>query len=636
MNGTRWHLSGNGIGWSWQGDDHTDTIEMSGNKVSAIITYGAQSGKLILKRELRYPELRTLPKNTHSTLCVNSDVMQSFTLDGKHVEEIPVGFAFDGILRIDSRDGDGKISISRALFPCCGIRAYAEHTVVTNTSGGAVEFVCDEIRGRQFSRGSKGVYPVNTDCRPVSVTLLPGQSVVCDLIFSAYLNGEAEVTVDGGYEEAKRGLLVKTLFDDSLVLETGDMELDCMFRFSKLRAQESIFDTASGALHSPGGGAYYAAVWTNDQLEYAAPFFAFTGYERAVTASLNAFSLYLPFMGDDLYRIPTSIIDEGNDIWEGAGDRGDAAMYLYGLTRFLLTCGDRETAVKYRPAIDWCVRYCRSRLNSDGVIASDSDELEGRFPAGDANLNTSCLAYAGLLSAADIMRDAGEAEKEREYLSFADALRKNINDFFGAVVSGFDTYRYYRENTKLRSWICTPLTVGIDEKKEGTAAALLSDRLFGSDGLFSEEGSTTFWDRSTLYALRGILNAGYSDRVYGFLRHYVRTRLLSEHVPYPVEAYPEGNMRHLSAESALFCRVITEGFFGIVPRGFRSFELHPSVPSELSVISLKNIRAFCDCFDITLEHENGGYRIKVKKADGRSMEYFAFAGEGVTVELSGF
>lgn len=45
-----------------------------------------------------------------------------------------------------------------------------------------------------------------------------------------------------------------------------------MFRFSKIRTAESIFDTASGPLHSPGGGAYYAAIWTNDQIEYAAPF----------------------------------------------------------------------------------------------------------------------------------------------------------------------------------------------------------------------------------------------------------------------------------------------------------------------------------------------------------------------------
>ena len=68
-----------------------------------------------------------------------------------------------------------------------------------------------------------------------------------------------------------------------------------------------------------------------------------------------------------------------------------------------------------------------------------------------------------------------------------------------------------------------------------------------------EEGNDTFWDRSTLYALRGILNAGHSDEVYQFLEYYVNKRLLTEHVPYAVEAYPEGNQRHLSAESALFC-----------------------------------------------------------------------------------
>ena len=37
-----------------------------------------------------------------------------------------------------------------------------------------------------------------------------------------------------------------------------------------------------------------------------------------------------------------------------------------------------------------------------------------------------------------------------------------------------------------------------------------------------------------------------------------------EHVPYPVEAWPEGNQRHLSAESALYCRIFTEGLFGLL------------------------------------------------------------------------
>ena len=175
--------------------------------------------------------------------------------------------------------------------------------------------------------------------------------------------------------------------------------------------------------------------------------------------------------------------------------------------------------------------------------------------------------------------------------------------------------------------------MGTTDRKEETVRALLSDRLLGENGLVCQEGNGTFWDRATLYALRGILNAGHSDEVYGFLQHYVNKRLLSEHVPYAVEAYPEGNQRHLSAESALFARVITEGMLGFVPRGFRSFDLRPSVPAALDCVAMRRIRAFNGCFDITVRHTGNGYRVCVKQSDGCVRTYEARDGEILHIEL---
>lgn len=48
------------------------------------------------------------------------------------------------------------------------------------------------------------------------------------------------------------------------------------------------------------------------------------------------------------------------------------------------------------------------------------------------------------------------------------------------------------------------------------------------------------------------------------MAYYSQQRLLGEHVPYPIEAWPEGNQRHLSAESALYCRIVTEGILVFV------------------------------------------------------------------------
>ena len=57
-----------------------------------------------------------------------------------------------------------------------------------------------------------------------------------------------------------------------------------------------------------------------------------------------------------------------------------------------------------------------------------------------------------------------------------------------------------------------PLTVGIFEKKTGTVEALFSPRLWSKDGLLTQAGTDTFWDRSTLYALRGVYSAGARER----------------------------------------------------------------------------------------------------------------------------
>jgi cellobiose phosphorylase len=140
--------------------------------------------------------------------------------------------------------------------------------------------------------------------------------------------------------------------------------------------------------------------------------------------------------------------------------------------------------------------------------------------------------------------------------------------------------------------------MGIYNRKEETANALLSSYLWTENGTLTESGSKTFWDRSTLYAFRGLLNSGATERVMPYIAYYSSRRLLGDHVPYPVEAWPEGNQRHLSAESGLYCRVITEGLFGITPVGLNKFEILPRLPEEWSEMKLQKIKAFGKTFDI--------------------------------------
>ena len=208
------------------------------------------------------------------------------------------------------------------------------------------------------------------------------------------------------------------------------------------------------------------------------------------------------------------------------------------------------------------------------------------------------------------------AAQTAAYRREAAALREAIERHFGARVEGFDTYRYYEGNDRLRAWICIPLTVGIDTRSEETVRALFSPALWTENGLLTQSGDKTFWDRATLYALRGAYACGETGKTTDYLSFYSARRLLGDHVPYAIEAWPEGEQRHLSAESGLYCRILTEGVFGIRPTGLRSFDLTPRLPAKWERMSLRNIRAFGSCFDVEVARTDKGLvEIRVTAGD---------------------
>src|SRR5205085_6410176 len=136
--------------------------------------------------------------------------------------------------------------------------------------------------------------------------------------------------------------------------------------------------------------------------------------------------------------IPSSIIDQGDNTWNGAKDRGDMAMIAYGAGRYALAFGNIDSARVLWPLIEWCLEYLKRKTTEDGVVYSDSDELENRFPAGKANLNTSSLYYDALRSAAYLGRLLNKpAEQIKEYEQRAAQMKINIEKYFGATVEGF-------------------------------------------------------------------------------------------------------------------------------------------------------------------------------------------------------
>jgi len=625
---TRYLGKNNEVIWDIKKDGYavSDHIEMAGFYSSSIISYGNDSkGRLRLMRHLIVPALRLQPNLTGSSFSHNfkgsSAVIKA---DGKRIFEYPEQISVKGTLKIIS-NADYGTKIIRELLPAVHQCALIESIMVSNTSDTVCEY---EVSTKGYSKSTDAFWcidgKITAGCsvlfddafrlsadRSRKFVLKPKESFNFYCVYYAYQKQMPEFSVKQEIDARRK--FIDDMFS-SLKLKTSFPELDAQFSHCILRGSESIFKTKNGLMHSPGGGNYYAALWTNDQCEYANPFFPFSGYETGIEQSINCYSLYEKYMDKsdkpmkDKQAVVTSIIAEGLDYWNGAGDRGDSEMYAYGLSRFLLEMSDVRLIERFWDNLVWCLDFALSRKTPQGVIASDSDELENRFESGNANLFTSCITYDALGNAAILADAVEDTEHKKLWLAEQTALKNAIETYFGSNVEGFETYRYYKGNDKLRSWICIPLTVEILDRAEETVKALFSSKLYYDGMMRSVSNDNTTWDRSLLFALRGTFLAGMAEKGMRETVNYCKNRLLGSHCPYPYEAYPEGNRAHLAAESLLFARVVTEGLFGLKAVGLNKLRIKSQLSDECSVISLQNIKLFSKSFDITAD--KNGIRIK--------------------------
>jgi len=643
LNGqSRWSIEHNGsISWSVKpGEAHTDHIEMSGKFVSLILTYGVDDkAKLVAIKQLVFPMLRTIPNDTHASLTYtfSSEAEPVIKINNRPVVEQMSSFSLRGILTATGTLNE-NINIIREFFPSTDKPLAIEKITIENTSEKEITVDVEDFEKVSRTHREKSfydIYEISAKSYGAGIySLIPSGKLTFAVLLTGRKISDSPLIADVDKEYSQRHEFVNMMFDN-LTFVSPDTVLNRMFDFAKIRAMESIFETKGGLVHSPGGGSYYAAIWANDQAEYANPFFAYTGYPTAISAGMNSWRWFSKYMNPEYNPIPSSIIAEGTGFWNGAGDRGDQAMIAYGAGRFALALGDRKAAEELWPLIEWCIEYCKRKINKDGVVTSDSDELEGRFPAGSANLCTSSLFYDALNSAVFLGTDLGKSPSIISgYRKIAKELKASIEKYFGAHIDGFDTYRYYDGNEILRSWICIPLTVGILDRSEGTLDALFSKDLWTDQGLLTQAGSSTFWDRSTLYGLRGAFAAGATEKGLKFLSSYSNRRLLGDHVPYAVEAWPEGNQRHLSAESALYCRVITEGIFGFRPTGLKSFSITPQLPESWNEMSLNNIIAFGNRkIDIKVKRSDTKINVSISSDDNLLKSLLIRNGEKINIHL---
>ncbi len=665
----RWSVNGpHSVQWETSKGElpYTDHIEMSGLRASVVYYWGVDEKKQFqIDRHLVFPMLRTIPNNTHASWMPRCDVdfLKGMTANNRYMtqEEVKT-VTIDGVLNVHSTiKGDGnEFELTRQFFPSTTSAAVCEIYTIKNIGKKKETILVPalyQVRTTNKEDGTRGSYKLvaRTEFKEdFKKTLEPGDSVSFDCSVQAYAEKdeqEKKIFVSK-LEYGMRWMFVTKVADNNLQFTCPDETIQTLFQMSKIRASESIFETQNGLMHAPGGESYYAAMWCNDQAEYVNPFFPFLGYDKGNESAMTTWRCYLKLLNPEYKFLPWSIICGGDDVF-GPFDRGDAAMLAYGASRYCLERGDKEIAREVWPLIEWCLEYCHLKLNQHGVVASDADELEGRLPAGDANLCTSSLYYDALISAAYLLEELGPSPLPspkwegafpknhnsqsliKNYRKQAKTLRQNIDKFFHASVEGYDTYRYYEGNDVLRSWICIPLTMGIYDRAEGTLEAMFSPQLWTENGMLSQSGDKIFWDRSTLYGFRGAFAAGYADKALEYLKKFSNIRLLGEHVPYVVEAWPEGGLRHLSAESGLYCRIITEGLLGFRPTGFRSFTLTPQMPTEWNEYSLYRINACTDTpINILVERTtNGKLSVKIQKELSTIRTYTIKPGETVKVRL---
>jgi len=596
---------------------HSDNIEMAGTRVAAIISYSIDTtGVLTLNRQVFFPQLHPFIKETDPDWFIyrayvnrhhDDRVLPKVYLEGEEFSPGPLEqVRIDGTLNVKHSPSKSGIALRRSFAPSTNERLFAEQLVYTNTSASNVKIQIVHHTAKYEELGKEGKFTTEVRSEgPTEIVLQPGAHFKVDIRIAAKKENEEISNQTVSNVLANRKNFLKTM-QESLILETPNAILNVLFYFSKIRASESIYESKLGPIHSPGGGRYYVGIWANDQAEYVSPFFPYLGYDLGNQSGLNTYRAFAKEINAAYKNIRYAFEIEGT-VPPFMLDRGDAAMIAYGATQYILALGNEAIAEELWPLVKWCLEYCRRQLNEAGVVQSESDEMEGRIATGTANLSTSSLYYGALRNAADLAKSMRKPSKiQANYRRRAKQLSSAIEQYFGAEVEGLSTYRYYKGHGYLRHWICLPLVVGIYDRKEGTTTALF-ERLWSPNGVHveknseNEEISKIFWDRGTLYALRGTFLAGAVDRSVDKLTQFSQERLLGERVPYVVEAFPEGNMAHLSAESALYCRLIIEGLFGIRPVGFDSFELRPELPRNWEHMALKNIKAFGKDFSIEVK-----------------------------------
>jgi len=578
---------------------------MQGRKVVMQVQVDSSKGVLPKTRFFNVPADRV--DKGRAIFEESRDLIPEILIDGHPLTPAaPAKADFSGILTLTYPEIGGMVA-TRALYPSMTKALILDEWLLRNTSDKPVKVDVKPARIEK-TEGEKVVMVWQTQAVETT-TVAPGGVLAFHSNIHARLTNEPDLTVDVPAEHAARQAVVDAAWHGPGRLETPDRDLNAAYALQKFHVLETPIETHKGVITHNGSLTYSPGIWANDPVEYSSPLFPFFGDPQLNQASMQMYRIWLEHCREHgIDPFPGSFEHAALKLTQKW--RGDDAMVLYGLAKFLLFQGDRAAAEEMWPLIEFSAESVKRNTRPDGIVASKTDEMEDRYPTGDANLSTSSLAYGGYRLAANLARSLNKPVAA-EFDQRADKLRMAIESFFGAEVEGFHTYRYFKENTVLRGWIPLPLAMGITERQDATLDAMVSDKLWpnrmqGGDILAASDRRETEWGRETYYALRVLFKAGHTEQALDLTQRCVKAQIFGPRGPYPDE-----DAIDMLCPGSLYPRVFTEGMFGIVPTGLDSFESTPWLPKDWPSMALRDIRAFGKSWDLVVERAGNLQKITV-------------------------
>ena len=604
------------------GDKEPVVLCMQGHKVVMQVRVDRAAG---LSYQARFFHVDPdLTKKGRVIAEVGAESNPALQVNGRPLRcDMPSTVAFDGMLTVVYPASEGIVA-TRTVYSSQRNPVVVEEWQLHNATDKPL--TVDFKTPAKVTAATENTLLVWTGQGPASTVVKPGGTVSLATCVQARLKDgpAANSAIDVAAEHTARHSLTEAAWRGPGRLETPEPLLDQAFALQKLHVLECPIETIQGVIVHNGSLTYSPGIWANDPVEYSSPLFPFFGDPELNRASMGMYRVWQDYCRQNgIVPFPGSF--EGPSLKLTQRERGDDAMVLYGLSKFLLFQGDRAAAEEMWPLIEFAAASVLSHTTADGIVASQTDEMEDRYPTGTANLSTSSLAYGGYRLAARLAQSLGKPAAA-EFDQRAEALRKGIESYFGAEVEGFKTYRYYKENITLRGWILLPLAMGITERQEATVAALTSDKLWphrqaGAD-ILAESTRPTEWGRETYYALRVLFKAGRTEEGLDLTRRVVKAQIFGAKGPYPDE-----DAIDMLCPGSLYPRVFTEGMFGIVPTGLDSFECTPWLPKAWPRMALRDVRAFGRAWDLVVERDGNLQKVTVSSGGQTVMTGIGPAGK---------